>query len=404
MMETRKKTTYKLEIRPLTAVSINNGNTIDIASYVIGKDKCIVIDINKLISRVMQSGTDAEKHSLTVALDNSADGLNDLKAFVSANYKEDDVLYSSTVSRFTLSALQKNKGNLNINEIYRNRINNVSVPVIPGSSIKGAIRTAFTGQASVKSDVLDDEVYSNLKNKIKNLKNIDKDRDRDRESQKIESEIDARILFSKSFLPSKDRAREYDIKDKDGYKTLIAPQHSAMKNLQISDCFPEKIDTEFLSLAMPGRNMSKALPIVDSIRGSLMGTNSVFKGTLRLCPIQDISHQLTIENIIADCNTFCKKTFKREKEVIIESLRARENDFHFDLYDELEHLIMSPLRNNQFLLRIGRFSQREYMTYSNDFRFVKSTKNDDEKWGCTRTMRYDGDQYLPLGWCLCCIE
>ena len=26
------------------------------------------------------------------------------------------------------------------------------------------------------------------------------------------------------------------------------------------------------------------------------------------------------------------------------------------------------------------------------------------KWGSTRTMIYDGSQYLPMGWCLCSIS
>ena len=88
---------------------------------------------------------------------------------------------------------------------------------------------------------------------------------------------------------------------------------------------------------------------------------------------------------------------------IIDIAKDKRNGY-LKLYDELETLIMNPLEKNEFLLKIGRFSQIEYVTYGEDFRFVKGTKNVGRKWGSTRTMMYDGSQYLPLGWCLCSIS
>ncbi len=395
-MDKRKMTTYKLEVRPLTGLSINSGSTIDMASYVIEKDHCAVIDMNSFLLGVLHSGSDAQKHALTIALENATSDLAELKAFVTENCKEENVIYRSHVSQPVARKLLGNKGNLNINEIYRCKTENGYLPVIPGSSLKGAIRTSFSGRACMETAVFDDDTYDQIKDRIDNLSSIENERNKDRESKKIENEIDARILFSKSFIS---RAQAEEEK-----KITFSPQNSAMRNLQISDCFSQNAKTEIVSLSMPGRTMSKALPIIDVIRGKLMGCDSSFVGTLRIGNVSDIPHELSIENIIKDCNDFAKSMFDCEKEKIIDALKKRDNDYAFDRYAELERLIKKPLKDNEFLLRLGRFSQREFVTYSNNFRYVEKTKNEDRKWGSTRTMMYDGSQYLPLGWCLCSIS
>ena len=150
--------------------------------------------------------------------------------------------------------------------------------------------------------------------------------------------------------------------------------------------------------------MAKALPIVDAIKGRLMGYESVFKGTMNVSDVTDISHHLTVENIINDCNAFSSKTFSQEQDILIDNLKRRSDDFSFELYDELAGIILGPRKSNEFIIRVGRFSQREYVTYSNDFRYVEKPGSIDDKWGSTRTMIYDGSQYLPMGWCLCSIS
>lgn len=380
-MDKRKMTTYKLEVRPLTGLSINSGSTIDMASYVIEKDQCAVIDMNSFLFRILHSESDAQRHALTTALENATNDSTDLKEFVAENYKEEDVAYRSHLSQYTARKLLGNYGNLNINEIYRINTDEGNWPAIPGSSLKGAIRTAFSGNAICEIEKTKKDFFEKERADAEILHD-------NKQIMRLENEIDKKIFSS-------------TIKDA-GCK--LENPRSVMRNLHISDCFPCDAKTEFVTLDMLGSIMTNALPVIDVICGKLMGSDSYFTGELRLCDVFGIQYPLTIDNIINGCNYFARNTFKKEQEKIIGSIRAKKENSAFELYDELETLIMNPLEKNEFLLKIGRFSQIEYVTYGEDFRFVKGTKNVDRKWGSTRTMMYDGSQYLPLGWCLCSIS
>lgn len=217
---------------------------------------------------------------------------------------------------------------------------------------------------------------------------------RERMAKILEVEIDARIMYHDGFFTSHG---EPDLKKKG------LPNYSAMRNLLVSDCMPVSFETSVSYMAMPGRQMGKALPLMDVIRGSLLGSRSVFSGTLSLGDI-DLPHKLNLENLVKDCNDFSSLMFKKEAEVLIDILREREKKLSFDLYDELAGIIGSPRKENEFIIRMGRFSQREYVTYSNDLRYVdKETNPYDRKWGSTRTMMTDGKNLIPLGWCICTL-
>lgn len=385
-----KDTLYRFELRPITALSINTGNVLDYVSYYEEGNSCVVIDVDKLISRVFLSGSDAEKHALKNALDNSEKMMINLKSVIKNIYSKNDVLYRTGLNKSIKEKLQTaQKGNVNVNEIYRVPSNGFMIPVVPGSSVKGSIRTAFTGEACKKTSVIDDDTYSDIKKQIGEIK-----KSKSKEADEIESKIDSIILYSQSFykgaIEKEDKAR----KD---------PKYSAMKALQISDMMPQKTETSFVSLSMLGNRMDKALPIVDAILGSLLGKESVFEGTLKLKSISDIPYPLTIGNIIDSCNQFSKNVFAKEAENLIDGFKKANYDA-FEIYDNLSSIIKGKRKESEFIIKIGRFSQREYMTYSNDFRYVAKTSNGNEKWGSTRTvMNYDG-QYVPMGWCLCTLK
>lgn len=390
------KEQFRLEVRPLTALSINSGTSLDYASYVIEEEGSIaVVDVAKLIGRILKSGSDAARHELNNVLDRMSNGLTCLKDLVTRHYCEDDVLYRSSVNAYTRTRMLNAGGNQNINEIYRCLIDGKSVPVIPGSSIKGALRTAFSGQASKEAQVIDDDTYKEILEKIGAFPAGDENKKaRERMAKTLEVEIDARIMYHDGFFTSHG---EPDLKKKG------LPNYSAMRNLLVSDCMPVSFETSVSYMAMPGRQMGKALPLMDVIRGSLLGSRSVFSGTLSLGDI-DLPHKLNLENLVKDCNDFSSLMFKKEAEVLIDILREREKKLSFDLYDELAGIIGSPRKENEFIIRMGRFSQREYVTYSNDLRYVdKETNPYDRKWGSTRTMMTDGKNLIPLGWCICTL-
>ena len=407
MAEKRIKENYELTIQPLTAVSISRGSELDYASYIINSAGYVsVIDIDRLAKRVMTSASDALKHKLIVALDNSSIGLSELKRFVAENCRPEDVVYKSGLERQLRKRLETAEGNLNMVEIYRCMINGNMVPVIPGSSVKGAVRTAFTGQACVSADVFSNEAYEAFKNNIARLsEKNENDKSILREAKRIGEDIDASILFSKTNANEKEWNGS-NPKGKDNIRK--SPNSSAMRWLNISDLSCENSQTMFASFSMPGRRtMRKALPPMDVITGSLLDSNAVFKGSLNIMNVNDIAYPLTAESVLDSCNKFAVKTFNQEAENIINTLRKRESQYSFDIYDELASIVNGYRKDGEFLLRLGRYSHREFMTYSNDFRYVneKNQKNEmNPKWGTTRTMMIYSHDVVPMGWCLCQLK
>lgn len=370
---------YTLEIKPLTGVSINNGHTLDKASYVIEPgNTCAVVDIDRLVLRVYRSGSSALKHSLKCALDACSRSLDELKAFVEVNFIEDDVVYRTALTKDALRKLRYDKGNLNFNEIYREVSGKERIPVLPGSSIKGAVRTAFLNYA-FKRNVLDDHrtkewEYRIASGDIKGLPNA----------------IDAEILFSKKFVCAKDNIRTGD------------PKFSAMRGLRISDAHPEgKSDTIVSVFEMLGSLAGKALPLMDVVPGSLLGFDNAFKSSVVIQEIKDSRLSLDSENIIASCNAFSVDAFSKEKEYLYKDFKSYERE-KFLIYEKLEDTVCGRRNEGEFVIRLGRFSQREYMTYPDEFRYVSRSSNRyNDKWGSTRTVMYIDGQYIPLGWCLC---
>lgn len=401
-MEKVKATQYQLHIVPLTAVAIGNGNTIDYASYHLLKDNvCAVVDVNKVIARIMTEGSDADRSRLTAALNDVENLLVRLRQIIADAYTDDDVLYTTHIPRKLVSKMVKPSGNLNVNEIYRCKIKDGLVPVIPGSSLKGAIRTAYTGIECLSEERLDDDMYKSLKQRVEGLSELRADWDVQRTASSIESEIDARLLFSQS-LTLEDRAYNYG--DVDDQKAMKNPQHSNMRMLQASDAMPVHADTSFASTQILGKRMGKALPIIDCILGQLAGGHSKFNGVLTVRLKEGMKNGLDVGKLISNCNKFYRGKFEEEYEMVIADLIAREGDEYYDKYSELSRIVKAPRKEGEFLLRIGRYSQREFVTYGNDLRFVKSTKNCNPKWGATRTMMLDADSYIPLGWCLCNLK
>ena len=398
-MESVKATQYQLEIEPLTAVVIGNGNTIDYASYHLLKDDvCAVVDVNKVIARIMTEGADADKTRLTAALDDVDNLLVRLRQIVADAFSDDDVLYTTHIPRKLVNKMTNPSGNLNVNEIYRCPLRGKMIPVIPGSSLKGAIRTAYTGIECLSEEKLDNDLYEALKQRINDLSDLWKDKDIERAASSIESEIDARLLFSSS-LTLDDRAFTYS--DKNCKNAMENPQHSIMRMLHVSDAMPLRADTSFASTQILGKRMGKALPIIDCILGRLTEGHSKFKGVLTVQLKEGMQNGLELGKLVSNCNMFYRRKFEEEYDKVIAGLIGREGEEYFDKYSELSRIVKAPRKEGEFLLRIGRYSQREFVTYGNDLRFVKSTKNDNPKWGATRTMMLDVDSYIPLGWCLC---
>jgi len=169
------KEIYKIKIEPLTAVHIGSGNSLLPVDYTLEKPngstekRYVKFSSDKIINSILESGTAQQKQELQNVSD-----LNDINALAKffRKYFYLGVEYDSKVTKdfINLYSSKINSGlfenSLEVNQI----LHHGAKPYIPGSSIKGAVRTAILNQALMD---LPQESYNEL------LKMADKEKQRD---------------------------------------------------------------------------------------------------------------------------------------------------------------------------------------------------------------------------------
>jgi CRISPR-associated protein Csm5 len=109
--------------------------------------------------------------------------------------------------------------------------------------------------------------------------------------------------------------------------------------------------------------------------------------------------QITFEDIQKSCNSFFWKEFVDEYNKFYKNVNDGSEELIVELKNKLDEA-----RNTKgtFIIRIGRWSQVEFVTFEGDFkkpetRVIKGRRLD---YGTTRTLfDYDG-KYVPMGWCI----
>ena len=144
---------------------------------------------------------------------------------------------------------------------------------------------------------------------------------------------------------------------------------------------------------------------VEAILGSIIGSDKISESVLRinekLQNLNGVSRRITADTIINFCNEFYIKQFEDEYEYFYKNAYDK-----VDLISKLKIILSNSIKEkNTFIVRVGRFSQLEFVTMEESFRAYWDTKKKSIKQnGETRTVfDYDG-QYIPLGWCKCKVE
>ncbi len=159
---------------------------------------------------------------------------------------------------------------------------------------------------------------------------------------------------------------------------------------------------------------SKSMQIfAELIPGYLLGNDFTSSFTIRINDkvqktkndIFKINEKITMQDIVKACNFFFKRQFE-----------AEYNKFYAEPVNNISKIlelkkIIDSIKmgnENQFLIRMGRWSQVEYVILGNDFRNPKvpvDRRTGREKgFGNTRTLLNYKDEYIPMGWCLCTLE
>ena len=383
------KKIYTIEIEPLTGVHIGTGETLTPIDYAVKpinrKDMYLKFSSDKILDRLISEGGDLS--AFYTASDNR--NMKALRNFFHAHLTNSgDIDYPCDVTAGFLQAYTRNKNKdplenaAEVLQMYRPA--GSKQPVIPGSSLKGAIRTA------VLNDLLNGLAEKDFNEQEKLFES-------EKNKAKFESVLQHRLLRCND--PKNDPFRTVLIED-----TVFEPKNTQLVGLlkNISASNDELIPLQLQLQA-------------EVLRGTLIGgsakahTHLIIDEGLQRAFIAEnegkknkgfrFNKAISMGDIAAACNIFFWDEFDSEYKNFYKNV-ASGTDIIVKLRTQLD---AASSTKGSFIVRVGRWSQIEFMTFEEAFRQPKVPMKGGKlrESGTTRTVfDYDGE-YVPLGWCKC---
>ncbi len=344
---------YMVKVEPLTAVHIGTGDEMDPMSYTIKGGRMLRFRPETVLSRL--PADKMEEFDKLI----SAEEHPKIAGLLHSQLNDEDALYtmpvSTEVSRKFSASLGRGENQLLISETYRDPAS--QRPVIPGSSIKGAIRTALADKMA----------------RMKRPKAPERKETR-RFEQKLFGHSDAR----------NDPLRALQISD--------CPIHG--ENSQAVSDFVNFKERRKRSQDFSRMSMMKEQMIGILCGGDAYGIcqltidDALQKVDKPLEKWQPISWKFDLADIVSSCHEFYRENFLREYEKFYARSQYKELRTNAKMVlDEIEKI--DP-EKNQCLIRLGRFSQVENVTLSDPYRKPWNKKG----YGATRTLTED---FFPVG-------
>jgi CRISPR-associated protein Csm5 len=377
-----EKERYKLTVEPITCVHIGTGEELNPLDYLLsenektGRTLYVVYDTDSILRRI---AADKQK---TAQFESISSNMASLVKFFHREFKADqDLKYTCSVTREfdnnydALSNRDPLENGRFVQQMYRPA--GSRYPVIPGSSIKGSVRTAVLnslldnyGRTAELRTFKDDKIQKTLLNNYKDAK--------------------------------QDPFRSVEIGDCE-FETKGCQLVGAIKNVKY-DRMKEEVVEHNTSIVQAevirGKLTYKQNP-KDVSGNALVRINSalaseVFNGN-------GVTKKISVDEIIKSCNEFYLAQFKNEYDKFYKDSYSSNAESITELYKELKAIAGSE--SNTFILRVGRWSQVEFVTYEHELRNPKTPKKNGKimPYGTTRWVFNNDGQYLPLGWCKCTL-
>jgi len=319
----------KLTITPLTAVHIGTGEELTPLDYKLVRledetNRFCKFSSDKILSRMINSNLPTD--------------IKDLQKIIQSKCMEEDIDYKCKITKQFKEIYEANskkdplQNAARVFEIYRSKNN--FAPIIPGSSIKGAIRTAVLSEKGQENNDL-------------------------------------------------------------------------FRSLAIADCeFPNEstvVGTMQILNKKGKKNAEKMQILADVILGNCIeGRNVIGKTDLTI--YENLQEHLTFDSIREKCNEFYLREFKKEYETFYEK---NKNSDEYGIVRWLKEQLEKIKEEKSFLIRLGRWSQVEFVTFQPPFRNPSTRKGKDGKplpYGTTRTVLIYSNRFVPMGWCVCSIS
>jgi len=377
-------------LTPLTGVHIGTGEELTPLDYKIAsgvkdldfkKQTYIKFSSDRILQRLI-----SEKNQQAMAAFERASvngNMKELQKFFQDNceYKNDtDYPCDITKGFYTTYNANLNKdphqNEARVSQMYH--IAGKPQPVIPGSSIKGSIRTALLNTILAG---LSDEIHDRMEDDFNNEKN----------AGRFEERVQKYLL-------------NYSDAKEDPLRALLIPDCNfkisgtqIVGNLRIVS-----LDKNEGCLGSVGTQLQ-----AEVLRGTLLDGKAVsdiaveINNNLQKTPINDkYMKTISFEDIRKGCNYFYWREFQKEYDNFYKDVSDGTESLIVKLKSMLEKAVNTE---NQFILRVGRWSQVEFVTFEETFRKPETKKDKFGKplgYGATRTLfDYDG-KYVPMGWCV----
>lgn len=333
----------KLKCEILSPIHIGTGSQLDPMNYVIKGEMLYVYSLDRFIGEL----DDKQRTDLERILDSG--NIVELRKYVSDRITPENSDNYSVRVLPNMATLYKEKINDIQNQLLINpfmRTGLKPMPFIPGSSIKGAIRTALVSELALKS-------------------NLPKPR-----NYKEEFQFEPKVL------------KYRDAKE------------DPFRGLKIKDVLLKNEDTFICKVQNCSRKEKGGLTFND-IQLICEVTNSTVSGKTiefdmqlsfddKLFSTKFLSNKLSKEQIIQSCNNFYKPKMQEEHDKFYR--RSDIEGFSKKIMD-------TSLDSNSFFLRVGRFSGVECVTLDK-YRNPRPPRNK-TIWGTSRNL---ADGTYPMGW------
>ena len=361
---------YKVKLIPLTDIHIGSGKEIEAYEYTVKDRYFYRIDMSAMFDKL----NDSEKENFHKILQES--NFFNIRSWIYDNYKENwGYIYKEKVSskfeeyyKDKLKDESKENSQLSISEF----IGYESKKYIPGSTIKGALRTAF-----IHSYFLENEKKYKLEKKENEAKIM--------EANILNAEKIDKNQNITDLEPKKDPFKTVKIFDTEEIElekfSVNAPQ------IKEGNLFCEVLNGIYNEIdKLEKVNFGKEIDFEQGINFNIVSTEYSLKENLKM----DYKKSFRIKELIDSLDD------KVENILNFEIEKKREKDSHNikEFYEFLKKIFDTfKNRDNISLIRIGKY------TGFNDKTINLVTENPDEK---SRTI-FD-ENNCPMGWALIKVE
>jgi CRISPR-associated protein Csm5 len=347
---------YKIEAIPLTNIHIGTGKELEPLDYFIKNKKFIRFSPFKIISNLNEKN----RNYLTKIIDSN--NIKDVASFLYDNLENNAVIYKTEVTDILEKEFNKKFESRENQQIIMEIIRDKSdyCPIIPGSSIKGAIRTAVL-YTIINSD--------NLERNIKIKANI---------IFKLQKEINRINNRRLKYEKIKELNREKSQVERDILKFYNA-KNDPFRAIKITDCKIDKGKSKDIVVKVSNFHLSKNsyeefVPSVEAIWGNI--NNGDGKGYFYITIFSDLQNirtkinqrrgywqpfykKINKELIVKACNLFYKKNFQKDFQRLGSICKLSK---FLKLKQEFDNL-----KENEFIIRVGKYSQKENVTVIDQF-------------------------------------